>query len=129
MRTTNRSSRIGFLTAIGGLALVLAACSSSGASTAPSAAAPSAAAPSAAAPSAAAAGGETYTVAVATGAVGSFLTGEDGKTLYIFTPDSTNTDRVRRQVRRQLAAVHHLERRHAQARHGRDRHAGDLRAA
>ena len=30
MSTTNRSSRIGFLTAIGGLALVLAACSSSG---------------------------------------------------------------------------------------------------
>ena len=90
MPTTGRSSRIGFLTAIGGLALVLAACSSSGASTAPSAAAPSVAAPSAAAPSAAAAGGETYTVAVATGAVGSYLTGEDGKTLYVFTPDSTN---------------------------------------
>ena len=90
MSTTNRSSRIGFLTAIGGLALVLAACSSSGGSTAPSAAAPSAAAPSAAAPSAAAAGGETYTVAVATGAVGSYITGEDGKTLYIFTPDSEN---------------------------------------
>jgi predicted lipoprotein with Yx(FWY)xxD motif len=89
MPTTNRSFRVGFLTAIGGLALVLAACSSSGGSTAPSAAAPSAAAPSAAA-SAAAAGGETYTVAVATGAVGSYLTGEDGKTLYIFTPDSTN---------------------------------------
>ena len=41
MRPTNRPSRIGFLTAIGGLALVLAACSSTGASTAPSAAAPS----------------------------------------------------------------------------------------
>ena len=99
MRSTSRSSRIGFLTAIGGLALVLSACSSSGASSAPSAAAPSAAAPSAAAPSAAApsaapsaaaASGETYVVAVATGAVGSYLTGEDGKTLYIFTPDSTN---------------------------------------
>jgi len=87
MSTTGRSSRIGFLTAIGGLALVLAACSSSGASTAPSAAAPSAAAPSAAAASAAAAGGETYTVAVATGAVGSYLTGEDGKTLYVFKDD------------------------------------------
>lgn len=86
MRQTNRSSRIGFLTAIGGLALVLAACSSSGASTAPSAAAPSAA------PSAAAAGGggEVYTVDAANGAVGAYLTGEDGKTLYIFTPDSNN---------------------------------------
>ncbi len=38
-----------------------------------------------------AAGGETYEVAAATGAVGSFLTGEDGRTLYTFKPDSANT--------------------------------------
>lgn len=84
MHSTIRPFRITFLTAIGGIALVLAACSSSGASTAPSAAA---AAPSTA-PSAAAGGAETYTVAVTNGAVGAFLTGEDGKTLYVFTPDS-----------------------------------------
>lgn len=94
MRSSIRPYRIRFLAAVGGLALVLAACSSSGSSTTPSAAAPSAAAPSAAAPSAAgsaAAGGEVYAVAVASGAAGSFLTGEDGKTLYIFTPDSKDT--------------------------------------
>jgi predicted lipoprotein with Yx(FWY)xxD motif len=90
MRPTSRSPRIGFLTAVGGFALVLAACSSTGASTAPSAAAPSAAAPSAAS-SAAAEGGETYTVEAATGALGTYLTGEDGKTLYIFTPDGNDS--------------------------------------
>jgi predicted lipoprotein with Yx(FWY)xxD motif len=88
MRPTNRS-RIGFLTAIGGIALVLAACSSSGSSTAPSAAAPSAAAPTTAA-SAAAGGGGSLTLATASGPVGTFLTGADGKTLYIFTKDSPN---------------------------------------
>jgi predicted lipoprotein with Yx(FWY)xxD motif len=86
MRTTIRSSKIGLLTAIGGIALVLAACSSSGASTAPSAAAPSAAASAAAG-----GGGETYTVEVASGALGSYVTGEDGKTLYIFTPDGSDS--------------------------------------
>ena len=90
MRSTARP----FLAALGGLALVLAACSSSGGSTAPSAPAPTAA-PSVAAPSAAAStaagGGEEYVVAVAEGPVGKFLTGEDGKTLYIFTPDSKDT--------------------------------------
>ena len=89
MSTTGRPSRIGFLTAIGGLALVLAACSSSGGSTAPSAAAPSVAAPSAAAPSAAgsaaAAGGETYTVAVATG---SWLVQRDSTTSLVPSPRS-----------------------------------------
>ena len=39
----------------------------------------------------AAAGGETYEVAAATGAVGSYLTGEGGRTLYTFKPDSANT--------------------------------------
>ena len=38
-----------------------------------------------------AAGGETYEVTAATGAVGSYLTGEGGKTLYTFKPDSANT--------------------------------------
>ena len=48
--------------------------------------------PAASGPAAsAAAGGETYNVAAATGAVGSYLTGEGGKTLYTFKPDSANT--------------------------------------
>ena len=47
--------------------------------------------PAASAPAAsAAAGGETYEIAVATGAVGSYLIGEGGKTLYTFKPDSAN---------------------------------------
>ncbi len=90
MRPTNRPFRIGFLTAIGGLALVLAACSGSGASTAPSAAAPSAAPPASTAPSAAAGGGAVV-LATSSGPVGDYLTGADGKTLYIFTKDTPNT--------------------------------------
>jgi predicted lipoprotein with Yx(FWY)xxD motif len=94
MRSRIQPFRFRSLAALGGLVLALAACSSSGASSAPSAAA-SAAGPSAAAASApagsAAAGGEVYAVEVANGAAGAYLTGEDGKTLYVFTPDSKNT--------------------------------------
>ena len=94
MRSSIRPYRIQFLASLGGLALVLATCSTSGGSAAPSAAAPSAVAPSVAAPSAAAsaaAGGEVYAVEAANGPAGAFLTGEDGKTLYVFTPDSKDT--------------------------------------
>ena len=100
--------RLAVIGTIAGLAL--AACSSTAAAPAstpsalPSAAAPSAApsmAPSAA-PStdpspagsagASAATGETYTLDIATDPkVGKYLTGEDGKTLYTFMPDSANT--------------------------------------
>ena len=94
MRPTVRPTRIGFLTAIGGLALVLAACSSSGSSSAPSAAAPSAApttaASAATSAAASAAAGGALTLATGTGPVGTYLTGVDGKTLYIFTKDSAN---------------------------------------
>ncbi len=89
MRPTNPMSKARLSAALGGLVLIVAACSTgSGASSAPSAA-PSVAAPSVAAPSAAA-GGEAYVVAVANGTVGAYLTGEDGKTLYTFKPDSAN---------------------------------------
>src|SRR4051794_25354569 len=88
MQLTDRSFRVGFLTAIGGLALVLAACSNTGGSAAPSGGAPSAAAPSAAPASAAAGGGGAVQLATANGAVGDYITGADGKTLYIFTKDS-----------------------------------------
>ena len=82
-----------------GLTLVLAACSSSGgaATAAPSAApaseAPASAAPSesaAASPSASAAAGGAVTVNLATTSLGSVLTGADGKTLYVFTPDAAS---------------------------------------
>ena len=105
---------------LAGLLLIVSACTGSGgASTAPSIAASPVAVPiaSAAVASAAAsaggkygggddayglpatsgpaasaaAGGETYEVAAATGAVGPYLTGEGGRTLYTFKPDSANT--------------------------------------
>jgi len=88
MSSTPTTFRIRALAAIGGVALFVAACSSSGASTAPSLAA--ATPPPTAAASSAAGGGDVYTVAVASGTVGTFLTGEDGKTLYTFAADSAN---------------------------------------
>src|SRR5512144_1296308 len=93
MRRITATPLIRSAAAFGAVLILVAACSSSsGASSAPSTAAASTGA--SAAPSAAAsttAGGETYTVATATGTVGVYLTGEDGKTLYTFTADSANT--------------------------------------
>jgi predicted lipoprotein with Yx(FWY)xxD motif len=89
MRPTHTGARIRALSAIGGVLLVVSACSSTGASTAPSA--PAAAATTAPSGAAASGGGATFTIAVANGTVGAYLTGADGKTLYEFTPDSTNT--------------------------------------
>ena len=88
MRTSPARSSISMLAATGVLALVAAACSASstGGSPAASAAAPSAAASAASSGAA----GAVYEVDVATGTVGKFLTGEDGKTLYVFTADSAN---------------------------------------
>ena len=89
MRTSPTRSSFSLLAVSGILAILAAACSTSstGGSPAASAAAPSAAAPSAASSGAA---GEVYEVDVATGAMGKYLTGEDGKTLYVFTADSAN---------------------------------------
>lgn len=87
MRTSASRPSITMLAATGILAILAAACSSSsGSSAAPSVAA-------SAAPSAASSGGagDVYTVAKASGSVGDFITGEDGKTLYVFTADSANT--------------------------------------
>jgi predicted lipoprotein with Yx(FWY)xxD motif len=83
--------------------LIAAACSSGGASTAPSTAAsvaPASVAPASVAPSGAAseepsagaseAAGEAYEITAATSAtLGKFLAGEDGMTLYTFSPDTT----------------------------------------
>ena len=89
--TINQARMRPFLGLVGAL-LVVAACSSSGgASAAPTTAStPPSAAPSAAASASASAAGEVYEVTVATGAVGSHLVGEDGKTLYMFTVDVPN---------------------------------------
>jgi len=70
-----------------GLSATLAACSSSGATTAPSAAAPSAAAPSAAAPSVEAPAAAVTTLALADSALGKIVVDGQGKTLYMFEPD------------------------------------------
>jgi predicted lipoprotein with Yx(FWY)xxD motif len=91
MHTSNRP--ISVLAASGILAIVAAACSasSSGGSPAASAQAPTAAPSVEASAGGSAAAGEVYEVKVATGAMGSYITGEDGKTLYVFTADSANT--------------------------------------
>lgn len=70
-------------------AILVAACGASGASTAPSSAA--SVAPSAAASTAASAGpAEAYEVDVANDpTIGGYLTGEDGKSLYLFAQDSS----------------------------------------
>ncbi len=90
MRSMTVTPLIKMAALAGAAVLLVGACATTtGASPAQSAVAPTAA-PSTAA-SAAASGGETYTVAVANGTVGAYLTGEDGKTLYTFSPDSANT--------------------------------------
>jgi predicted lipoprotein with Yx(FWY)xxD motif len=76
-----------------GLPLVLLVAACSGAATpspsTPVASAPAASQPAASEPAASASEGtaETYEVKVASGTVGSYLTGEDGKTLYTFKND------------------------------------------
>lgn len=97
MRSTRNTSRIRLLAALGGLVLVVAACSNSGAASSAPSAQPSTAASAASSVAASAVaaaspgGGEAYVVAVANGAVGAYLTGEGSKTLYTFAPDSANT--------------------------------------
>jgi predicted lipoprotein with Yx(FWY)xxD motif len=79
MRSTIITPRILRLAVVGGLTLLVAACSTSGgASSAPSVAASPA-------------GPGSVTVGVATGKDGAYLTGPDGRTLYTFTPDTANT--------------------------------------
>lgn len=86
MRSIGHTSTSRVLIATAAIALLATACSSSGgaATQAPSVA------PSVAAPSEAPATGDA-TVTVASGPLGDHLVGPDGKTLYLFTPDSANT--------------------------------------
>ena len=91
MSSTPSTFRTRTIAALGGILLLVSACSSSGgASTAPSVAAAATPAPTSAS-SPAASSGDISTVAVATGDAGTFLTGKDGKTLYTFAADSANT--------------------------------------
>jgi predicted lipoprotein with Yx(FWY)xxD motif len=92
--TTNliRRNRIGVLAAT---ALLVAACGGGGATTAPTTPAatqaPPSIAPGSEAPGASQAA-EAYEVELADSTkYGKFLTGEDGKTLYLFTPDTATT--------------------------------------
>jgi predicted lipoprotein with Yx(FWY)xxD motif len=84
MRSTPSASPIRLLAVVGGLVLVVAACTSSGGSSSAPSTKPSTAA------AASQRGGEAHIVAVANGAVGAYLTGAGGKTLYLFKPDSAN---------------------------------------
>jgi len=96
MTTLIRRNRVGVLAAT---AMLIAACGGSGATTAPTTAATQAA-PSAAATTGATAGptagaseaAEAYEVELGdSDKYGKFLTGEDGKTLYLFNPDTATT--------------------------------------
>jgi predicted lipoprotein with Yx(FWY)xxD motif len=84
-------TRLTSLLAVGGVAVILAGCASqSGGGTSPTANVPAAtqAATGSEAPSGSAA---AYSVDVSSGAMGSYLVGEDGKTLYLLTKDSAGT--------------------------------------
>jgi len=84
--------RRGVLAVAAAAAVVVSACGSpgGGATTAPATVGPATAAPSTAAPGSPAAAGVTLALAeVAT--LGSFVTGANGMTLYIFTPDTATS--------------------------------------
>jgi predicted lipoprotein with Yx(FWY)xxD motif len=83
-----RPARLNSFFAVSGMALLLAGCASqSGGGASPTTNAPAA---SQAAAGSEAPGGspEAYSVDVSSGAMGSYLVGEDGKTLYLLTKDS-----------------------------------------
>jgi predicted lipoprotein with Yx(FWY)xxD motif len=79
--------RMPSLLAAAGVAVILAGCAQGGGGT-PTA---NPGANSSAASTAAGASGSVYSVAVQSGALGSFLVGEDGKSLYMLTKDSSGT--------------------------------------
>jgi predicted lipoprotein with Yx(FWY)xxD motif len=87
----HRPARLSSLLAITGAAVFLAGCASqSGGGASPTANAP-AASQAAAASEAPGGSPQVYSVDVANGMLGSYLTGEDGKTLYALTKDSAGT--------------------------------------
>ena len=87
-----RRNRLAAPAAFAATALLFAACSNagSGPTTAPTTAATQPPPATAGATAEASAGGEAYKVELGdSDKYGKFLTGEDGKTLYLFTPDTT----------------------------------------
>ena len=92
MTTLIRRNRVGVLAAA---AILVAACGGSGATTAPTTAttqAPPSNAATAGPTAGASEAAEAYEVELGdSDALGKFLTGEDGKTLYLFTPDTATT--------------------------------------
>jgi len=93
--TLIRRSRIAWPAAIAASALLFAACSnagSGGATTAPATTTPASQAPASAgaSPAASEAAGAYEVELGDSDKYGKFLTGEDGKTLYLFTPDTTS---------------------------------------
>ena len=76
------------LLAAAAVGVIVAGCAQGGGAATPTPA-PAASQPTGSA--AAAASGEVYTVATRQGTLGSFLTGDDGKTLYVLTKDSSGT--------------------------------------
>jgi predicted lipoprotein with Yx(FWY)xxD motif len=85
MRSTFQPLPVRLLAALGGLVLVVAACSSAGAAGSNQ----TTAAPGASAASGAS--GQAIVVTAGSGAAGAYLAGKDGLTLYTFTPDSKDT--------------------------------------
>ena len=83
MPSTVRTPRIAAIAVIGGLALIVSACSASAGASPGASSAPSVAVSPA--------GPGLVAVGMATGKDGPYLIGLDGRTLYTFTPDSANT--------------------------------------
>jgi predicted lipoprotein with Yx(FWY)xxD motif len=77
------------LTTVATLVLVAGCAQSGTGTTAPTAAPTTAASPASSAASPAASGGEAYVVNVANAAVGAYLTGDDGKALYLLATDTS----------------------------------------
>jgi len=79
----------GALPAVAAVIVIVAGCAQGGAASPTPTAAPAASQP--AGSEAASAPGEVYTVAMQQGSLGAFLTGEDGKSLYMLAKDSSGT--------------------------------------
>jgi predicted lipoprotein with Yx(FWY)xxD motif len=89
MRSTRSHHRAGGLAAIVAAILLVGACTESGADV--RSAAPTGSLTPASSAEASAANAEAYVINAASGAVGAYLTGADGRTLYTFKPDSADT--------------------------------------
>jgi predicted lipoprotein with Yx(FWY)xxD motif len=92
MRSTPNRSRIGRLAALVAAILLVAACTDTGGSDARSPAPTGSLTPATSTGASASAGKlGGHVVNAVSGSVGAYLTGDDGRTLYTFKPDSANT--------------------------------------